>query len=219
MLVADLQTRHPPVLHVGLIAIADMDRPPAADNAGVTMIEILKPMQIVQIPTDRRLLAVDLEREKSLVAAGITGGFEIAQRAIVEAAEESAGVVDANGLHLAGLDVLSFLDEGLRDRVHVLDRAVLPDGQVNAMCQQVAGHTAAGRLRVQPPCAHAALGNGGGNGPVLEEVGAIVEYPAKPALVDKILGQGHRRNTTIVERHEIGHAGLFDGIDHFFRLG
>ena len=48
--VADLQARHPPVLHVGLIAVGDVDRLPAAELPFVAMVEVLQPMQVVQIP-------------------------------------------------------------------------------------------------------------------------------------------------------------------------
>src|SRR5262249_34894677 len=41
MLVADLQSRHPPVLHVGMVAIRDVDAAPSADASLVLVIEIL----------------------------------------------------------------------------------------------------------------------------------------------------------------------------------
>ena len=50
VLVADLQAGHPPVLHIRMIAIGDVDAAPAAQPAFVAMIEILQPVQIVQIP-------------------------------------------------------------------------------------------------------------------------------------------------------------------------
>ena len=95
VLVADLQARHPPVLHVRLVAVGDVDRPPAADDGLVAVVEVAEPMQVVQVPGDRGVLAVDLERVQGLVAAGVAGGLEVAQRAVAEAAEERAGVVDA----------------------------------------------------------------------------------------------------------------------------
>src|SRR5688572_2429318 len=50
VLVADLQAGHPPVLHVGLIAVGDVDAAPAADAALVVVIEVLQPVQVVQVP-------------------------------------------------------------------------------------------------------------------------------------------------------------------------
>ena len=50
VLVADLQARNPPVLHIGMVAVGDMQRAPAAQPALVAMVEILQPMQIVQVP-------------------------------------------------------------------------------------------------------------------------------------------------------------------------
>src|SRR5678815_3580021 len=65
--VTDLQTGYPPVFHIRLIAIGDVNAAPAADDAFVAVIEILKPMQVVQIPADRRVLAINLERVGRLV--------------------------------------------------------------------------------------------------------------------------------------------------------
>ena len=48
--VADLQPGHPPVLHVRMVAIGDVDAAPAAQAAFVAMIEILQAMQVVQVP-------------------------------------------------------------------------------------------------------------------------------------------------------------------------
>ena len=50
VLVADLQARHPPVLHVGLVAVGDVDAAPAAHAALVAVIEVLQAMQVVQVP-------------------------------------------------------------------------------------------------------------------------------------------------------------------------
>ena len=73
VLVADLQARHPPVLHVGLVAVGDVDRPPAAQLALVAVVEVLQAVQVVQIPLERGLLAVDLQRVKRLVATRVAG--------------------------------------------------------------------------------------------------------------------------------------------------
>src|SRR5438094_6877088 len=62
VLVADLQTRHPPVLHVRMIAVRDVDAAPAAQRSFVAVIEPLQTMEVVEIPARRRVLAVDLAR-------------------------------------------------------------------------------------------------------------------------------------------------------------
>jgi hypothetical protein len=51
-------------------------RPPAADDRIVAVVEVAQPVQVVQVPGDRGVLAVDLERVERLVAAGVAGGFE-----------------------------------------------------------------------------------------------------------------------------------------------
>ena len=48
--VANLQTGHPPMVHVGMVAIGDVNRSPAAQYPFVAMIEVAEPVQIVQIP-------------------------------------------------------------------------------------------------------------------------------------------------------------------------
>ena len=52
--VADLQSRHPPFFHVGVIAsmIGDVDRLPGSQSAFVAVVEILKPVQVVQVPLE-----------------------------------------------------------------------------------------------------------------------------------------------------------------------
>jgi len=43
-----------------------MDRSPSADGGFVAMIEVAEPVQVVQIPRNRSVLAVDLERVEGL---------------------------------------------------------------------------------------------------------------------------------------------------------
>ena len=155
--VADLQTRHPPVLHVRVVAVGDVDAAPAAGSPFVTMIEPLQAMQIVQIPRGRGVLAVDLERVERLVAACVARRLERRQRAVAEPREESARIVDPDRLDLAGQVVLALLDERLGHRRHAVDRTVQPHGRVDAVRQQIAGHAAAGhgasrRHSPSPPC-------------------------------------------------------------------
>jgi len=62
-----------------MIAVGDVQRTPSAQPALVTMVEVLEPMKIVEIPEDRRMFAVDLQRVERLVAAGVTRRFECCQ--------------------------------------------------------------------------------------------------------------------------------------------
>src|SRR5262249_14335735 len=72
--VADLQTGDPPVARVGMIAVSDMDRAPAAHAAFVLVIEVLQAMEIVQVPFDRGFFAVNFKR-KGVLGAGGGGGW------------------------------------------------------------------------------------------------------------------------------------------------
>lgn len=76
--VADLQAGHPPLVHVGVFAavVGHVNRPPAAELAFVPVIEVLEPVQVVQVPLDRGVFAVDLEGVQRLVAAGVAGRLE-----------------------------------------------------------------------------------------------------------------------------------------------
>src|SRR5260221_7035087 len=98
VLIADLESRHPPVLHVRLVAVGDVDVSPATDPALVAVIEPLEPVQIVEIPGGGRALAVDLERVERLVASRVARRLECRERSILKAAEKRAGVVDADRL-------------------------------------------------------------------------------------------------------------------------
>ena len=77
--VADLQTGHPPLVHVRHVAVGAVDVVPAADERVVAVIEELQAVQVVQVPLERGLLAVDLEGVQRLVAAGVACGLEQAQ--------------------------------------------------------------------------------------------------------------------------------------------
>ena len=70
--------------------------------AFVLVVEVLQAVQVVQVPEDAGLFAVDLEGVLGLVAAGVAGGFEVGERAVGEVAHEDAGVVDADLFDLAG---------------------------------------------------------------------------------------------------------------------
>ena len=70
-----------------------------------------------------------------------------------------------------------------------VDGAVEPQRGVDAVGQQIAGDAAAGTLTSSRhrPCA--ALRQVLRDGPVLQELGAVVEDPPQPALVDQLLGK------------------------------
>ena len=70
---------------------------------------------------------------------------------------------------------------------------------------------------VEPPEARAALRQVGGDRPVLQEVGAVVEDPPEPALVDQLLGQRDGRHAAVVVPDDVRHAGLLDRLAHLLR--
>ena len=190
MLVANLQTRYPPMAHVGLIAIGDMHAAPAANDRFVAVVEVLQAMQVVQIPTHAGMFAVDFERVERLVAASITRRFEQSERTVVRNGTGSAGIIDPDRLLLASFGVHAFFDKGFGHGRDIFDRAVEPQGGVDAVGQQVAGHTAAGRLGIQSPSRRATLRYIGIDRPVLQEVGTIVKDTSELSRVDDLLGQG-----------------------------
>ena len=50
VLVTDLQAGHPPLAHVRMVAIGNMDSAPATEPAFVAVFEVLQPVEIMQIP-------------------------------------------------------------------------------------------------------------------------------------------------------------------------
>ena len=50
--VTDLQSWHPPVAHVRLVAIGDVDASPASNDTFVCVIEVLETMKIMKIPAN-----------------------------------------------------------------------------------------------------------------------------------------------------------------------
>jgi hypothetical protein len=100
--VADLEAGDPPVVHVGHVAVGDVDGAPAADDGFVAVVEPVEAVEVVEVPLDGGVFAVDFEGVEGFVAAGVAGGFEGGEGAVVEAGEEGAGVVDADGFDLAG---------------------------------------------------------------------------------------------------------------------
>ena len=76
MLVADLQVWNPSVLHVGMVVVRDVQAAPIAHSSFVTMIKVLEPMEIVEIPEDGGMLAIDFESIKGFMAASVARGFK-----------------------------------------------------------------------------------------------------------------------------------------------
>ena len=90
-----------------MIAVRDVERPPAAHDSLIAMVEILQTVKVVEVPKDRGVFAIDFERVEGLMTASVASGFERRERAICEARKEEAGVVDADRLDLAR-EVVSF---------------------------------------------------------------------------------------------------------------
>src|SRR5689334_6332866 len=133
------------------------------------------------------MFAVDLERVEGLVPARVASRFEGGEGAILESGQERAGVVDADLLDFAGEVVFALFDKGLSHRADFVDGTVHPDGGINAMRQQIAGHARASRLQVQAPERGAALGQLRADGPILEKLRSIMKDAAQPALIDQLL--------------------------------
>ncbi len=66
-----VQTGHPPVLHLRMIAIRNVDAAPAACEAFILVVEILETVQFVQVPEHGRVLAIDLESVQRLLPARV----------------------------------------------------------------------------------------------------------------------------------------------------
>jgi len=222
VLVADLQARHPPLVHVGVVGaiVGHVDRLPAARSTfAFLIVEDLEPMQVVQVPGDRHVLAVDLEGVQGLVPASVAGRFERRQRAVMEPAHEGAGVVDPDFLDLARQHVLAFFNERLGHGGEVVDRPVEPERGVDAVGEEISRDAGPGRGHIETPKPLTALGQIRLDGPVLQELGPVVEDLAELAFVDQPLRQRHRRHPPVVVPDHVGHAGLLDGLDHLEPLG
>ena len=214
VLVANAEAGDPPLVHVRHVAIGDVHAAPAARVGVVAVIEKLEPVEVVQIPADGGVGAVDLQRVQRLVPARVSRGFEQSERAVRKVAVKNTGVVDGDFLLLAGGGVHALLDERLGDGGNVGNAAVEPDGGVDAVGEQVAGDATAGGRGVQTPKTFAALGEIGADGPVLQEVGAVMKNLAELAAIDNLLGQGDGRDAPVVVPDRIRHTGFLHGIDH-----
>src|ERR1043166_2566843 len=135
--ITDLQTRYPPVLHVRMFAIGDVDRAPAAQPAFIAIIEVLQAVEIVQIPENGSAFAVNLKSVEGFVATRITGEFESCERTVVQTGQERAGVIDAHLFNFAGEVVFPFLNECLGHGRDGVDFAIEPNSSIDAMRQEV----------------------------------------------------------------------------------
>src|SRR5438445_433022 len=111
MLVADLQPGHPPVTHIRMVAIRDVNASPPAHAPLVAVIEVLQSMQIMQVPNDRRMLAINFERIQRLVPASVSRCFERRERSVLKARQKRTRIVDADRLNLARQIMPAALDE------------------------------------------------------------------------------------------------------------
>ena len=196
--VADTETRNPPFVEIGVVTITDMDAAPASDHALVRVIEILEAIEIVKIPPDGRIFAVDFERVEGLVSPGVTGRLKETKGPVGKVAVEEAGIVDGNRLFLPGRGVNAFLDKGFGYRGDITDAPVEPDRSVDTMSKQVAGHSRSGSRRIKAPQALSSLGKFFANGPVLEEVGPVVKNLTKLPGINDLLGKSDSWNPPIV---------------------
>lgn len=119
--ITNLQSWNPPVPHVGLIAVGDVDAAPAPDDGLIVVVEVLEAMQVVEIPRQAGVFAVDLEGVEGFVTSGIASRLKQPERAVAEVAEERAGVIDMDRFFLAGLSVDPFLDEGFGHSADIVD--------------------------------------------------------------------------------------------------
>src|ERR1700733_1719003 len=101
------------MLHIRMIAVGDVQAPPAAQLPFILMIVVLQPVQVVQVPGNRSMFAVDLERVESLVPAGIARSLKSSQRSVLKARQEQTGIVDSYRFRLARQVVLPALDKSL----------------------------------------------------------------------------------------------------------
>ena len=151
--------------------------------------------------------------------ARVPGALEVRQRPVLVPAHEGTRVVDADLLHLARQGVHPLLDERLGHRAHAAQPPVQPEAGVDAVGEQVAAHPAPGRRGVEPPQPLSALRKVALDGPVLEELGPVVEDLAQPALVDQLLGEGDRGDAAVVVPHHVRHPGRLDRGHHLAPLG
>lgn len=218
VLVTEAESGDPPVAGIGVIAIGDVDAGPATGLAGDVVVEVGETIEIVEVPGEGFVVTVDLESFEGLVAAGVARGFEDGGGAIFEAGEESAGVVDGDGVDFAGFLVHAFLDEGFRHGRNAHDVAVDPAGAVDVVGKKIAGDAGTGGGGIETPEGSASLGKVFGHRPVLQEIRAVVVDATEISTVDDLLGERDGREEAIVIPDKVGETRGLDGLHHFESL-
>ena len=74
-------------------------------------------------------------------------------------------------------------------RGNTIDRSIQPDGGIDAVREEVTGDTGTGSSDIESPEGGASLGQVGVDGPVLQEIGAVMEDASEPSFVDESLGE------------------------------
>src|SRR4051794_30037119 len=113
VLVTDLKAGNPPVLHVRMIAVCDVNASPAAERTLIAVVEVFEPVEIMEVPAQRGELAVDLKCVECFVPPRIASGFEGCNRTVTESRKECACIVDTDGLFFPCQIVFASLDKGL----------------------------------------------------------------------------------------------------------
>ena len=72
MFVTDLESRDPPFVHIGHIAIGAVDLVPATDNGVVTVIEVFESVKVMEVPLNGGFFSVDFEGVEGFVSAGVS---------------------------------------------------------------------------------------------------------------------------------------------------
>ena len=124
MLIAYAKAGNPPFVQVRVIPITYMDAAPATHRALVGVIEILKTIEVVEIPSNGSVFAVNLESVECLVASSVSSRLEESQRPVGKVAVKKAGVVNGDCLLLPGSGVNAFLDEGFGHCRDITDASI-----------------------------------------------------------------------------------------------
>jgi hypothetical protein len=61
-----------------MVAVRDVNVPPAADLPLIVMVEVIEPVQVMQVPGSGGALTVDLQGEKRFMATSVAGGLNSA---------------------------------------------------------------------------------------------------------------------------------------------
>src|ERR1700722_776849 len=93
MFVPNLEAWNPPVLHVWMIAIGNVNALPAAQLALIAIVKVIEPVQVMEIPRSGRALAVDFQREEGFVPAGVPCSFKQGEGTIFKPAKKCACIV------------------------------------------------------------------------------------------------------------------------------